>query len=304
MKKRTNHITLIILAFFFFGCSTQIDKSTNFREAQKLIDQQDYQASLKLLDIVIKNYPDFDSAYMERGFVKYCMEMYESGIEDCNKALEINYANLNAYYYRAFCFGGLGDYKSAAKDYSHIIKLGPSETYNSALFERIGIYDYWGQYDNAINDSKEILKTDSLNCEVLSGLGVLYYERKRDFEQGLHYLNQAIEKCPDYADGYYKRGNFFDFALNKNKDYNKALLNFNKAIELNPKHDNYYLSRGLVYRHMDLIDKALSDLDSAISLNPNNGFAFINRGHIKEQNLKDFKGANQDYKKAKKLGVE
>jgi tetratricopeptide (TPR) repeat protein len=304
MKKRKMKIYIVILIFSILGCSPILEKSKTLQDAQKLTDRNDYSASISLLNKLIKQYPDFDSAYVERGFAKTKIENYELAIIDFNKAIEINPLNLGAIFSRASAFGCLQDFNSAYKDYNHIVRLGSSDYYLYALTERAIILEFWGRYDEMINDYSEILKSDSSNCEILTRLGAVLYSGKKDFNQSLVYLNQAIINCPDYSECYFQRGKLFSDPMNNSHDYNKSLIDFNRAIELNPGNDNYYLSRGLVYRDLNQIDSAMKDIDYAINLNDKNGYAYLNRGYIKEQNLNNKKAAELDYKKARELGIK
>lgn len=264
-------------------------------------EQKEYKKSVVLLNKLIKQYPDFDSAYVERGIAKSYLypNQNELAILDYSKAIDINFNNLVAFFNRAIAYAEIEDYKVAIKDYSHIIKLGQSEHYCNALFERALLFDYMEQPDNAISDMKSILVIDSTDCEVISGIGVLYYARKKDMEKGLEYLNKAINTCPERADAYFKRGVFYD----KFEEYEKALSDYNTAISLIPDSDIYYMYRGLLYSSIGQVDKAMNDLNYAIELNPNNGLAYENRGYIKELNLKDVKGAKKDFEKAKEIGI-
>jgi tetratricopeptide (TPR) repeat protein len=292
---------LFFITITFFACNNKLDKTSSLIEAQKFLEQKEYKESFELSNKLIKQYPDFDSAYVVRGIAKSYLfpNQTELAILDYSRAIDINFNNLKAFFNRAISYAEIEDYKAAIKDYSHIINLGQSEHYCNALFERALLFDYLEQPDNAISDMKSILVIDSTDCEVISGIGVLYYARKKEMKKGLEYLNKAINMCPDRADTYFKRGLFFD----KYEKFEEALSDYNTAISLTQKSDIYYMNRGLLYSNIGQIDKALDDLNRAIELNPNNGLAYENRGYIKKLKLKDIKGAKKDFKKAKELGV-
>jgi len=291
----------ICLTISFIACNNNLDKSSTLIEIYELFEKEEYKQAHLLSNKLINKYPDYDSAYVARGIANSLLypKKIELSIIDFSKAIDINFKNLDAFFYRAMAYQINNDFESAIKDFSHIIKLGQSEQYCNALYERALIYDYLDQPDNAISDMKDILVIDSTDCEVISGIGVLYYAKKEEKEKGLIYFNKAIKMCPERADGYFKRGVFYE----NYEMFEEALSDYNKAISLTQEYDTYYMYRGLLYSSIGQVEKALNDLNKAIELNPNNGIAYENRGYIKKLKLNDLKGAEKDFEKAKELGI-
>jgi len=88
----------------------------------------------------------------------------------------------------------------------------------------------------------------------------------------------------------------------QNGDFEGALKDYNKAIELNPNYFKAYNNRGILKAsELKKDEEALKDFNKAIEINPDYADAYLGRGTSK-YNLKDTKGACEDWNKAANLG--
>jgi tetratricopeptide (TPR) repeat protein len=291
-------LLLFLTSILLVNCNDKIDKTKGLRDAKNYVDTQDFKSALPILDKIIKQNPDFDSALVERAFVNLHLNNLDYGLADVNEAIRLNFSNNSAYFVRALIQGVKQDFESALKDYTHVINTGDTAYSSLALMERAVILDYYGKFDDAIRDFDRLLKIDTLNIEALNGKALMY-TRKQEDSIALRLYTKSIMLNPHYSETYYKRGLLLH-DLNDNKN---ALDDLNRAIILDSSKSDYFMTRGLVYRDLRNIDLAVRDLDNSIKINPKNGYAFLNRGFIKEQNLNNLSGAVKDYKEAKKLGV-
>ena len=91
--------------------------------------------------------------------------------------------------------------------------------------------------------------------------------RKRqsyDFLGALEELNELVEYCPEYAEGYNQRA-FVNFLR---RDFAPALVDLDRAIELSPKHIAAISGRALTLLGLGRIDEARATLLEALDLNP------------------------------------
>lgn len=323
---------------FLVSCDQKSDYKDLFITAMEKTDSEEYSVAIDLLDDVIKIKPDFDSAYVERAFNYLQIKKPENALKDVNKAIELKYNNISAYFIRGMIYGYLYEFNKALKDYTHIIRLGDSIYMNVALRERAYIYYKTNELNEAISDFSEIIESDSLSYEsyVSRGIAKLRVDVYQKYSDSLkiiqndtalfkdfirHFIivyvgddytktvydtrgaildfNAAIEIYPDYDFAYYNRAKVYEDL----HQYELALADINKAIQLNKKSD-YYLARGIIYKNLEDFENSLNDFNRAIEINPQNGIAFINRGYLKREQLNDKKGAEKDIKMAEKLGIE
>ena len=137
-------------------------------------------------------------------------------------------------------------------------------------------------------------------------------ERTRgDYFKAINYLDEALRLNPDFAKGYFLRGQMheklkdfnravedYETAADKDKKFDKAYYEcgkichkilrdnvratqyFTKAIEINPADSYTYFRRGLSYHEMKIYDKALADYTESIRLNQYQAAAYYHRSDI------------------------
>jgi len=138
----------------------------------------------------------------------------------------------------------------------------------------------------------------SQNANELYIKGVQSFDQKK-FNDALNYLNQAIEKSPDFNEAYLKRGVIFLIF----KDFKKAIFDFDKAIKLGSVNELAFYNRGIAERNIGELNPAIIDFTKAISMNPDFGLAYFNRA-LTKLSLDDFTGACPDLSRAADLGIE
>lgn len=327
---------IIVCAIIVISCNQISDYKKSFQLAKIKTANKDYKEAIDLLDKIISLEPNFDSAYIERSYNYLQINKPEQALTDINQAIQINFTNISAYFIRGLIYSYISENEKAINDFSHIIKLGDETFIIVALQERARVFHDLGENNKSIDDYSRIILLDSLNYEAYVSRGIVRVNNNfsgvfKDSEKmalnekmnNSHFLRQkgdgqsidvhesisknnreaiadfstAIRIKQDYSFAYYNRGNVFvDLGLDKD-----ALEDFNKAIEFDKKSD-YYMARASLYKSLKEYTKSLNDFNVSIELDPQNGFAYFNRGLLKEE-LKDFKSAEKDFRKAEELGV-
>ncbi|WP_232790427.1 tetratricopeptide repeat protein [Pelagovum pacificum] len=77
-------------------------------------------------------------------------------------------------------------------------------------------------------------------------------------------LDELVEYCPDYAEGYNQRA----FASFLRRDFDSALPDLERALELNPKHVAALSGKALTLMGLGRDEEAQRALRSALDLNP------------------------------------
>ena len=85
-----------------------------------------------------------------------------------------------------------------------------------------------------------------------------------DFLGARDTLDQLVEYCPDYAEGYNQRA----FASFLRRDFTAALFDLERAIEIMPNHVAAVSGKGLTLLGLGRNDEAQEALKAAIALNP------------------------------------
>lgn len=112
-------------------------------------------------------------------------------------------------------------------------------------------------------------------------------------EEAIQGYGVLIERRPDFAEGYYKRGN----AHNRLGQWLAALADYDRAVALDPEYANAFCNRGTVLERLGHWDDALASYERALALNPKDAFAYYNRAGILRE-LKRFDEAIDSYYQA------
>jgi tetratricopeptide (TPR) repeat protein len=120
-----------------------------------------------------------------------------------------------------------------------------------------------------------------------------------EYEQAIQIFSQAIKEAPDNPEIYFLRG----LSYHGNKEVEKSVKDLERAIELNPSYFEAYQELGYIYLVGQAPALAIAQFDKAIEINPEAAEVYVNRGTAKCM-LNDVSGAESDWEKAKKLGVQ
>lgn len=123
-----------------------------------------------------------------------------------------------------------------------------------------------------------------------------WFDRNKNYEDCLTFLNGFVEKEPNFAEAYNNRGN----AYSELNQLETAIEDYNRAIALKPNDAEAYYNRGNAYRKLNQYAKAIEDYSKAIEKNPKFGMAYDNRG-VTYGRLNQYEKAFKDYEKAIEL---
>ena len=219
----------------FFKCEELINKEDkiNLSKLYKLIaniyeNQKDFNNAIKYYSQSIKNNPENNEAYLNRGFLYIQTLSYNESFSDLTKALDIfkadNVRKAIIYTYRGNAYLNTYNYDKSIADFNQSISLNPDEY---SYFNRAIAYKKLGDYQKAMND-----------------------------------FSKSIEYDPNNSSAYGQRAKLKEY-LN---DLESSLNDYNKAIELEPNWAYYYVNRGRVKQKIFGLDVALSDFEKAIKL--------------------------------------
>lgn len=130
-------------------------------------------------------------------------------------------------------------------------------------------------YQGAISSYKRALKLNDNSPEILTNLGVAYFNSD-DISTAYKYLKKAIKLNDSYSPAHYFMGNL-EYAEFKSKS---ALKCYQRALELNPKYRDALYMRSAVYFEMQDYQKAIQDLNEVMDIDPSLERAKFNKAII------------------------
>jgi tetratricopeptide (TPR) repeat protein len=117
-----------------------------------------------------------------------------------------------------------------------------------------------GQYDQAISDLENCIKTGNLSQVTLARTYRILGQNlnsKKEHARAIGMYNQALALNPnDPWNDYVNRGN----AWSASGDFQKAMADYDEALKLSPNLGAANFNRGIVYEKLGQIDKAKADI--------------------------------------------
>lgn len=214
-----------------------------YRMVKGLTEGKDYVRAMYYAKEACRLFPKEGKAYGCRALVKWAKELYQDGIEDCNRAIEL-LSNGWFYNMRGLCYRGLGMLDEALEDFVRAHRLDPS--YPSAIVNAERAVEQIGKSNVIHNAAKE--------------------KEEGNFEKAKRYIEGVLLADPANEEGLQESGGwYYDM-----KKYHDALEYWKKALELNKSCKNYYLCS---VAYMGLNDRQNARKYCKLALNsPDDGY--------------------------------
>jgi tetratricopeptide (TPR) repeat protein len=190
------------------------------------------------------------------------------------------------YFYRGLNEESLQEYDEAFRYYIKVIDLRPTFFYT--YIRRGRIFARKKRFNMAINDFNQSIELDSTHHAAYYERGTVYQEigeyKKSiaDYERAYYLyppLKQTLHKSIKICEGYNNLG----MKNMQSEDYPEALRNFTDAINWNRNFHEPYLNRGIVYRHLHLLEAAIADFNRVLALDTAYVEAYYNLALVYKQ---------------------
>ena len=159
--------------------------------------------------------------------------LYQSAIDDAEKALEFDDGAIIAVYQKAIAQRMMGNLEAAADSFTDVLRAAPS--YVDALIRRGIVYYYLNELPSARGDFHNAIA----NSERPDG--------RADFWIGVTFAKEG--------------------------KYDDAIRMYTRTIRLNPDYKPAYNNRGLAYMKLGRYDRAATDFDELIRRDRNDNVA-------------------------------
>lgn len=99
----------------------------SFDKAVELLKAGKYPESLKIMEDLVKRFPDEPDFISERGVIKFHLKDMEGALKDMDEAVRLQPMKSYRYSSRAYILGHAGLTQKAIKDYQKAIELDPED---------------------------------------------------------------------------------------------------------------------------------------------------------------------------------
>jgi len=164
---------------------------------------------------------------IEKAKLEIEKQVYDTAIQDCNEAIELDSTYIDAYYYIGIANNEKKEYNNAIEYFKKAIDLSPN---HAKVWNHMGYsYEKLDQFDKAIDSYKKAVGFESTYTLAHYNLANAYKHEKQ-YDNAIESYKKATEIDPNYAFAWLFMGYSY---LDKN-DYHSALQNLEKAIDINP----------------------------------------------------------------------
>lgn len=203
-------------------------------EASRFVEQQDYLEKCQAFASKAKVAAEVEVAEREnQQKAKALNDRIDQVINDYDPDLKINPQDIKDYYRH-------NSFYSSAR--THLYRAILDEDWAKACYFCGVIYQQKSQWDYAIKNYGQVLKTNPKNAHVYYNRGNSYH-RKGQWDRAVEDYDQALKINPQLAEVYYERGNLYK----KMDQWHRALEDYEQALKINPKDSKiYHRDRSLV----------------------------------------------------------
>ncbi|MBQ8223410.1 MAG: retroviral-like aspartic protease family protein [Bacteroidales bacterium] len=269
----------------------------NLRKAYELFDQNDFDGSIKYVNMQLEETPKLSEAYLLRAHIYYLQDKYGFALTDLNMSIknwnkkeDIQKSTL--YWSRARVYVDLNELDKAIDDYSitykMLLKEKNTELIHTVLYERAEIFYYMGDVEKADADYDLMLKHDETDQVAMIGLARNMINRG-EYDKAIEMCN----KCEKYDNTYEA---IYSFRMQAYDKMGKTDLAIDDAIlyiyySENPVYYEYILKKHLTY--------SLAKVNKMINNNDDNYMWKMLRTSIYEW-MYDFVKAIEEYNNIEK----
>jgi tetratricopeptide (TPR) repeat protein len=254
---------------------------------------EDYDLALDMFSRVVERFPSYSEGYVYRARTFLILNKYEEALNDILKAIDIdrNYKaidllaehyleneNMDMLFskiqllqetesYNANWFYLAGLLKEEKEMYAEAI----SDFKNAEKLDRQGLSTdvqiaiccmSLGDYANAINYINKVMAVDSTNLFTHIYQRATCYSQLGDYANAIADIDKYIEKYPEFANAYYRRGLYKFFS----SQYEAAVADYSTAIALEDSVAAYYDGRARAYLALGKQAEAQADCEKILTI--------------------------------------
>lgn len=185
---------------------------------------------------------------------------------------------------------GTGETKPAAQPDELSLDSQPKQISSELYMQMARMYEAKGDFDGAIKQYEQALKTSPKDTQLLCALGRAY-DRKADFSKAMVNYQQAIKIDPRCATAH----NDLGLCLARQGDRERSLESLRRAVELAPDSKLYRNNLATVLVDLGRYDEAFTQLSSTLPVaasHYNVGYLAYRRGD-KDEAMRRFNLATQ-----------
>ncbi len=163
--------------------------------AQDKAENESLDEAIKLLNLVIENWPDYAKAYELKGSFLTEKGLLEEGVEFLLHAIKLDPTLVEAYAELGQTYYSLEDYEKAIEYWKKELEYTPHDKF--AYFMIADAYQKMGKFGSALEALKKFADDDKKNLLVRYEIMELY-EKLGDYDSAKEYEDEILKSTPYY----------------------------------------------------------------------------------------------------------
>lgn len=246
--------------------------------------KKNYKMAAQYYDLALKKANAKDNLLLAIGINHKNLGDDEKALEYINKAIELNYVNMEAYAERIDLYMKKKQYEEALIDAEKCLEV--KET--PLMYFKLGeIMENLNKNPMSCYNKAILLDENYIDAHLNRGI---YHAKVGKHNNAFEDFNKVISIDKTLPLPYLQRGNMY---LKSGKS-SEAIEEYNKAVDLGYDEFDVYMKLGDCYRAINNYDNSIKYCNYAIERNPGIVDVFRTRG-LSLYNISDFKGALSDF---------
>jgi tetratricopeptide (TPR) repeat protein len=301
----------------------------NKEERQQTLPNSYKDPAIAKISQQIAEKPDQADLYFARAELFYVNEGYDEAIQDLNKALSIDSANVDYLHLLADVYL---DYFQSRQALQTMKKAAELHADNIPTLLKLAEFQLiLQQHQKSLRTVDRILQMSPQNAEGYFMMG-LNFKEMGDTARAVNSFQQSVELDPEIIDAWVFLGQlqaglgnelairYFNSALSIEPDnievlhakadyysdqaeLEKAVEVYRQMVKLDPQYEQSYFNMGLLFLDQDSIQKAYEQFNLLVGVSPLHIRGYYYRG-LSSEFLGNFEGARQDYEQALRLSPD
>jgi tetratricopeptide (TPR) repeat protein len=223
---------------------------------------KDNNGGMNELNKAIELEPNTASFYSDRGFLFFEFGEVQEALADFDKAIDkIGLETSLAYRGRGLVLMACGKTREAIKDFNKAIELGP-EAYDAPYVERGTCYRRLREFDKAVADMEKARKYQTIETFLVRKRSAELYAELNQNDKALALYTEALSFNPNDLQCLESRAD----VLAKMEKYNEAIKAYDAVVKCNINATGAYYKRAKVFRKLGKTDLAAADEAKAKSI--------------------------------------
>lgn len=231
------------------------------KKGLELHNSGDYEAAKKYCQKAVELQPKNGEAWYLLGAISTALGNYQQAVQDLKRAIQLLPNEAEFYFHLGNAWYGLGEFELAIAAFRDALRLKPNHL--DAKFNLGNMFLYLRQFSSALSTYQEVLDLNPNHFHTVNNLGHALFELER-YDEAITAFEKTIELDPNYLDAYMHIGNVFQVQ----DRYEEAMALYERILKTQPQKAGVYNNIANILKKQAKYQEALTTYEKCVLLNP------------------------------------